>query len=256
MGVIFVVSPDYLPALCEEAEKYQTSVMAFGSVELALEGLDRVMISDVIGFAFLGSRLPQNLNQFCEFLKLIDQYETRVKFKFLLDRKDTTYKKINYNAFKNIDFYYASFDEVLTDQFVNKELFGSLLLDKFKPYRLGDSELKSSGGSVWVEEAHSIKMIGAECSLITQEVVFANSLKETLISDIGLQRLQARNSEVGIFRLLWVCKQMTLTQEDKKYLAQVLKEQKSPEEVLDSIKDVQLYCLCKSILEVVHFDYF
>lgn len=143
LKVIYVISPTYLKALYKEALKYDFVLQGYGNVTNARRGLGKVNISDILGFAYVNTRLPQDLEPLRQFMELcgtLAQYrEKPTKFIFALENLDRLDELFD-RDYQNLLFSYLPNVEVFTDIEFNRKIFGSILKDNYNPYELVTKE--------------------------------------------------------------------------------------------------------------------
>lgn len=136
MSVIFIISPTYLNVLYKEALKYDFKLQGYGNVTNALKGLLKTNVSDIIGFAYVNTRLPTNLSHLKYFMSLcgmICEHADTPK-KFIIALQDTEgFEDLLDRDFGNIDFSHIPIS-TLTDIEVNRGIFGSILKNNYNPY--------------------------------------------------------------------------------------------------------------------------
>lgn len=139
MSVIFVISPTYLESLYKEALKYDFKLQGYGNVTNALKGLFKTNVSDIIGFAYVNTRLPTNLAHLKYFMSLCGmccEYSGKPKkFMFALHDFEGITDLFD-RDFGNLDFSYLTL-ETMTDVEINRGIFGSILKNNYNPYELG-----------------------------------------------------------------------------------------------------------------------
>lgn len=140
MKVIFVVSPDYLEACYKEAQGYDFFLQGYGSLEAASKGLLKTNAFDILGFVYLAQALPEDLNPLVNFMLKCNLLHSNRKFIFALQDNSNLSNIFNAVKFDNLRISYLPSVEVVTDSIINKDIFGSILLDNYKPYLLQPEE--------------------------------------------------------------------------------------------------------------------
>ena len=134
MKVIFVISPDYLEVCFKEAKGYSFFLQGYGSVEEATKGLIKTNVSDILGFVYLASTLPDDLNPLVDFMVKCNLMHGNKKFLFALSDNSNLSNIFNAVKFDYLKISYLPNVEVVTDSVINRDVFGSILLDNYKPY--------------------------------------------------------------------------------------------------------------------------
>ena len=138
MKIIYVISPTFLKSLYKEALHYDFKLQGYGNVTNALKGLLKTNIDDILGFAYVNTRLPSNTKPLEFFMKtcgmLSECYDKPKKFLFAI--QDTTgLEDIFSQDFGNLEFSFLPDTEVYTDLEINRGIFGSILKYNYDPYR-------------------------------------------------------------------------------------------------------------------------
>ena len=140
MSIIFSVSPSYLDALYECSEDFDFKLQGYGSIESASRGLMSTNVLDVIGFIYLANRLPKNLKRLEVFLHKCDLMCSASRRSFIFAIKDKRQLgKLGLEQYKNVDFLFVN-TETITNVLIRRDLFGTLLLTRFKPYVFAEHE--------------------------------------------------------------------------------------------------------------------
>ena len=133
---MYVVSPDYLLPLVEESKDYSFKVKGFSDCTRAYNNLITTNQSSILGYVLLYEEIPDDCTdivEFINFLNVIGDKKTTVLFS--VKNSDGFDQLLEYLEVDNIDFiYYVDF-EVLTDLVIRRNLFGSILIKKFRPYK-------------------------------------------------------------------------------------------------------------------------
>jgi hypothetical protein len=150
---VFSVSPQYLRHLKSESEDYKFKFQGYGNFEDACAGLMKTNASEFYGFVILFDSLPQSKSKLTRFIKLCDMISEnspnpkRMVFG-VKDEKDLL-PFIKALKTKHLELYYAKF-EILTDTFIKKELFGTILDSYLRPYgeRNSSAKILTKGASL------------------------------------------------------------------------------------------------------------
>ena len=133
---VYLVTPDYMLAIIEESKGYSFSIKAYSDAKMAYNKLAFTNQSSVLGYLLVYEELPEILDDivnFINFLNLVGSKDTIV----LLavndpdGLEDTLFPALHTD---NITFLYLTEYEVMTDLVIRRNLFGSIIIKKFKPY--------------------------------------------------------------------------------------------------------------------------
>lgn len=91
MKIIYIISPTFLKSLYKEALHYDFKLQGYGNVTNALKGLLCTNIDDILGFAYVNTRLPYNT----EPLEVGNAYSV-ITFKDKI-------RDISYNSYQNLE---------------------------------------------------------------------------------------------------------------------------------------------------------
>ena len=138
MKIIYVISPTFLKSLYKEALHYDFKLEGYGNVTNALKGLLETNIYDILGFAYVNTRLPSNtrpLEVFMQTCGMLADGQDRPK-KFLFALQDTVGLEELFNQdYGNLEFSFLPDTDVYTDLEINRGIFGSILKYNYDPYR-------------------------------------------------------------------------------------------------------------------------
>lgn len=138
MKVVFVISPDFLESILKESEKYSFEIQGYGNFKTACKRLMCVNATDLLGFVYL-SKTPckvgsEEYKSMLEFLHLCDLAEMNKKFLIMSQASLTDFSSLA-SKYKSIRFALLQNIEFVTDNVLNKDVFGSILLDNYEPYK-------------------------------------------------------------------------------------------------------------------------
>lgn len=147
MNTVFVVSPNYLECILLEAKKYSFYLQGYGNSTSAAKGLLRVNAKDILGLAYVADRLPiYGTSEYKSLMKLVqlcDLLGINKRFIFV-----TVGNMTNLSGFtkghRNLKFSYLSEIGYVSDITINRDIFGTILLDNFEPYLLHE-DAKTKG---------------------------------------------------------------------------------------------------------------
>ena len=227
MKTIFVVSPDYLDALYHEAIKYDFVLQGYGDISKALQGLLQVNVSDVLGFVVLVDNIELIAEDLYNLFFAIDLIESSKKlllvsrgsnpFDIVALKKD--YPHVNFHQLLNL--------EVITDEIINREVFGSILLDNYEPYVFNDKKNQPTR----IERTEYLSFNPVIPSYVTDclnTVLIMNTVEQTLEADAVFSRYDKDKSKLLWFRQSYIYKVCGVPIEDDKLLRIIEEERSNP----------------------------
>lgn len=132
---IYCISPEYSGPLVQESSPFKFETKVFTDCVLGYNHLIMTNQSSILGYLFLYEEIPEDptdLVDLINFINYIGDKETVVLLA-VNNSKGLDYLLTFLNT-ENIDFGYLSEFEVVTDSFIKRNLFGSILVKKYKPY--------------------------------------------------------------------------------------------------------------------------
>lgn len=133
---VYLVTPDYMLPVIEESKLYSFFIKAYPDAESGYKNLISTNLSSILGFVFFYEELPEDLTylvKFINFLNVIGNKKTLVVLAVNNPDgvKDYLLRKIRTD---NIVFKYTTEFEIVTDSFIKRSIFGSIVLHNFDPY--------------------------------------------------------------------------------------------------------------------------
>lgn len=146
MKVVYVISPDFLESIFQESKKYSFELQGYGNFLAASRGIIYTNIMDILGFVYMTENFPatgsKEFEDFLAFAELCDLANADKKFVIItkafpkgIDKKLKKFSSLRFAVYVETD--------LVTDVTINQNLFGSILLDNYEPYKLKEDE--SSG---------------------------------------------------------------------------------------------------------------
>lgn len=208
MGTIFMISPSYLEAAFNEAKQYDFFLQGYGSFSMGLQGFTQINLVDLLGIVFLVENESYLLKNSEKFLKLCNSMESNKKV-LVVSQSDLSRFKSFAQQFSNLRFSYLPNVEVITDDVINRQIFGSILLDNFKPYKIESSanEVLATYHYTPLNYKPLISVYLLDC---ISKVVVLDSLKKTLLTDKVYQQYVKDKSFLTKFRECYIRKVMNL----------------------------------------------
>ena len=207
MKRIFAISPDYMSALVEESKEYTFGIQCYSTVDLAIENLITINLSEVYGFVFLSNAiLEEDVEPFSDLfdkLKRIINSRDEFIFVFVVNSTDYLYeivdrgKEILGNNFK---FYGQTDFNLVTDRVV-KDAFGAII--KFNEEKekviLNIKDINKVKKPYTVQ---SDKIVSNLVTSITDDVHVMNSLEDTVNNDITLSEFRKIENLLPVYGLV------------------------------------------------------
>lgn len=133
---VYAISPDYMMPMIVESKMYSFYVKAYHNARVAYENLCKTNLSSILGFILFYEELPDNLTYIIKFINFINVIGTKDTLVILAvnDPEGVTDFLIPKLKVDNISFKYITGFEVVTDSFIKKSLYGSVVLHNFDPY--------------------------------------------------------------------------------------------------------------------------
>ena len=181
MKSIFMISPDFLEVSYKEALKYDFTLQGYGNFVDGKNGLLKINRQDLLGFVYFATSLPENLEELMDFLHYCDLMGNNSMFLFaLLNTKGLS--AINLAEFNNLCFAYLGIEEVVTDKVLNRDIFGTILLQNYEPYTF--EEEKTEVPSVFSVERLQYRPIFSNYVLqCLSKVNLSDSFEKTVAYD-------------------------------------------------------------------------
>ena len=236
MGTILVVSSSYLDPLFENAKNYNFKLQAYSDFQSAIRGLSYVNKLDIIGVAIVDDRIydTEGLKAFLASCDLIGNLN--VLFATLREEKCFFSLKV-----KNTHLEYVPNIEVFTDITINKEVFGTLLLHKYAPYKL--KKTLKEGESLQIPRLSYAPLISAQVLNVLSPVDLKHSFNESISTDNLLIAYGKSDEILYALRLLYI-KNWYGNDNEEDYV--------SAKNAIMQVQNDELFCQYMSLLELIH----
>lgn len=140
MSIIFSISPGYLDALYECSKDFDFKLQGYGNTESASQGLIHTNVLDIVGFVYMDNKLPKDCTSLAKLLYKCDLVCSASRRSFIFAIKDRKQlSKLNLGQYKNVDFMFVDI-EIVTNVLICRDIFGTLLLTRYKPYRFSEED--------------------------------------------------------------------------------------------------------------------
>lgn len=202
MKSIFMISPDFLEVSYKEALKYDFTLQGYGNFVDGKNGLLKINRQDLLGFVYFAETLPENLEELLDFLHYCDLMGKNSMFLFaLLNTKGLS--AINLAEFSNLRFVYLGIEEVVTDKVLNRDIFGTILLQNYEPYTF--EEEKSEVPSVFSVERLQYRPIFSNYVLqCLSKVDLSDSFEKTVAYDEVYRNYSKDNELLAEIRKFYI----------------------------------------------------
>lgn len=202
MKSIFMISPDFLEVSYKEALKYDFTLQGYGNFVDGKNGLLKINRQDLLGFVYFATSLPENLEELMDFLHYCDLMGKNSMFLFaLLNTKGLS--AINLAEFSNLCFAYLGIEEVVTDKVLNRDIFGTILLQNYEPYTF--EEEKSEVPSVFSVERLQYRPIFSNYVLqCLSKVNLSDSFEKTVAYDEVYRNYSKDNELLAEIRKFYI----------------------------------------------------
>ena len=202
MKSIFMISPDFLEVSYKEALKYDFTLQGYGNFVDGKNGLLKINRQDLLGFVYFATSLPENLEELMDFLHYCDLMRNNSMFLFaLLNTKGLS--AINLTEFSNLCFAYLGIEEVVTDKVLNRDIFGTILLQNYEPYTF--EEEKSEVPSVFSVERLQYRPIFSNYVLqCLSKVNLSDSFEKTVAYDEVYRNYSKDNELLAEIRKFYI----------------------------------------------------
>ncbi len=202
MKSIFMVSPNYLEKSYNEALKYEFTLQGYGSCENGSKGLLKINVTDILGYVYFAQKLPADLSSLEEFIYRCNLMGGNKKFIFaLLD--SSRINQLNLKNYHNLRFGLINVEEIVTDTLINRDIFGTLLLDNYAPY----SAEECSNGIPENQYVYRLRYKPLFSSYILdclRKINRAESFEQTLMNDEIYLKYCKDNSILAKFREYYI----------------------------------------------------
>ena len=133
---VYLVTPDYMLPTIEESKLYSFFIKAYPSAKSGYKNLINTNMSSILGFIFFYEELPEDLTylvKFINFINLIGDKSTLVLLAVNNPDGVNDYLMTKIRT-DNIVFKYITEFDIVTDSFIKRSLFGTIVLHNFEPY--------------------------------------------------------------------------------------------------------------------------
>lgn len=240
---MFVVSPDFLEPIYKESAGYTFKIQGYGNFQDACKGLLKTNVQDIIGFLILAEKLPEDLSYFEKFLEYCNLVSDVSKRIVIALQNNTGFNQLILRIKpKNIKVSLISNYEVVSDTFIKKTLFGTILKDSLKPYKVLSDDIIDINRFT---EKISIKytpLFHSYTFKCIEPILNYSSLEEALSVDKNLRELEKFDDILYELRLVYLYKKFNM-------------EYKVSYDLDSMILSNSQYCVYKSIEAIIDETY-
>ena len=206
MSFIFAISPGYLDALYECSEDFEFKLQGYGNTESASRGTMYTNVQQIIGFIYMDNRLPKDLKGLDTLLWKCNLMCSASRRSFIFAIKDhKQLRKLELPKYSNLDFEFVEI-ETVTNVLIRRDLFGTLLLTRYEPYIL--------------EETNEV-MPDVDCPVLNYEPLFP----------IAVYKVMSPIQNAGEYRYV-------------RFVDQVLADLSDSSEILAMLRDIRIMYSC------------
>lgn len=240
MDVIFAISPDYLEPLYSEAKKYDFCLQGYGAAISAKKGLLKTNIADILGFIYVAEELldePEELISFLDTINMLSRGNKR-KIIFAIQHSKGLSMILHKANLNNLDVVLLNNFEVVTDTVINKQLYGSILLDNFEPYELIKTKKETKGLQSKVLQYRPL--FSDYVLRCLSSVDKALTFEDTCENDTILQEYYEDKSDLAKIREAKIKKMFGLDFDRQEIL-----------DILEKRKEAEEYCMVRALVSKI-----
>lgn len=182
---MYVVSPDYLMPIIQQSKDYSFRVKGFSDCSRAYNNLSCTNQVSILGYILVYDEIPEDstdIVEFINFLNLIGSKDTIVLFS---TRDPDGFEQLRgYLEVDNINFICYNDFEVLTDLVIRRNLFGSILIRKLRPYM--DEDVPLNIVASYNCNSNIVPVLPRDILMILSPIVKYDNSKHTCDNDAVL----------------------------------------------------------------------
>lgn len=184
--IIYCVSPDYARYLALESAPFSFDVKVFPNCGLAYDNLVANNQSNIIGYVLLYEEIPNDPTELVDFINFINLIGSKDTIVILAIRNAKGFPMLmDYLEVDNIEFLNIIDFEVVTDTFIKRNLFGSILIRKYTPYVDKITMFKNS--STYQSNSNLVPVLPNDILGILSPINRLVTLKHTIEADRVLE---------------------------------------------------------------------
>lgn len=214
---ILCVSSQYLHALRKESKGFRFKLQGYGTFAKACSGIVRTNITDIYGFVMLMDSLPEDTEELCRFLRRADLISKDAnpsrRLVIGINNDDGLVSLLRSCDIKNLEVYSANF-ELVTDNFIKQELYGTVLDGALTPYK-GRKYLSSPVSRSTLPLLKAESPFPPDMLLALSPVNKSNTLVDTYKRDKPLATLTSSGSFYTAVRRYVIQRHFSNSEEDR-----------------------------------------
>ena len=183
---MYVVSPEYLMPIVEQSKDYSFKVKGFSDCTRAYNNLAGTNQANILGYILVYEEVPDNSTDLVEFINFVNLIGTKDTIVLVAFRDTDGFEQLMYFLeLDNITFMYYNDFEVLTDLVIRRNLFGSILVRKFRPYRDIDEPLNLV--TTYNQNSNIVPVLPKDILVILSPIIKYDSSQHTIDNDVVVE---------------------------------------------------------------------
>lgn len=183
---MYVVSPEYLMPIVEQSKDYSFKVKGFSDCTRAYNNLAGTNQANILGYILVYEEVPDNSTDLVEFINFVNLIGTKDTIVLVAFRYTDGFEQLmDFLELDNITFMYYNDFEVLTDLVIRRNLFGSILVRKFRPYRDIDEPLNLV--TTYNQNSNIVPVLPKDILVILSPIIKYDSSQHTIDNDVVVE---------------------------------------------------------------------
>ena len=183
---MYVVSPEYLMPIVEQSKDYSFKVKGFPDCTRAYNNLAGTNQANILGYILVYEEVPDNSTDLVEFINFVNLIGTKDTIVLVAFRDTDGFEQLmDFLELDNITFMYYNDFEVLTDLVIRRNLFGSILVRKFRPYRDIDEPLNLV--TTYNQNSNIVPVLPKDILVILSPIIKYDSSQHTIDNDVVVE---------------------------------------------------------------------
>ena len=183
---MYVVSPEYLMPIVEQSKDYSFKVKGFSDCTRAYNNLAGTNQANILGYILVYEEVPDNSTDLVEFINFVNLIGTKYNIVLVAFRDTDGFEQLmDFLELDNITFMYYNDFEVLTDLVIRRNLFGSILVRKFRPYRDIDEPLNLV--TTYNQNSNIVPVLPKDILVILSPIIKYDSSQHTIDNDVVVE---------------------------------------------------------------------
>lgn len=183
---MYVVSPEYLMPIVEQSKDYSFKVKGFSDCTRAYNNLAGTNQANILGYILVYEEVPDNSTDLVEFINFVNLIGTKDTIVLVAFRDIDGFEQLmDFLELDNITFMYYNDFEVLTDLVIRRNLFGSILVRKFRPYRDIDEPLNLV--TTYNQNSNIVPVLPKDILVILSPIIKYDNSQHTIDNDVVVE---------------------------------------------------------------------